>query len=105
MTITYRTKTGETLDWICWQYYLKEAALGGVAMSVDPRLLENPSLLDNGFLLSKDSDKSIRGVVEMVLQANPGLASYPLELPSGLQITLPDFTERPTTNDTVNIWD
>ena len=105
MAITYRTKEGETLDWICWQYYLKETTIGGIAMSVDPRLLQVPELLNNGFLLNADSDQTIQGVVEMVLQANPGLASYPLELPSGLEIELPDFSEAPVASDTVNIWD
>jgi len=107
MANTYRTKAGETLDWICWQYYLKEITLGGIAMAVDPRLLDNPSLLDNGFLLNNDSDESIRGTVEMVLQANPGLASYPLALPAGLDIYLPDpaTAGADVSNTTVNIWD
>ena len=105
MANTYRTKAGETLDWICWQYYVKEVTLGSAAMAIDPRLLANQSTMENGFLLNANSDESIRGVVEMVLQANPGLAAYSLELPSGLEVYLPDFTQELTINDTVKIWD
>lgn len=105
MANTYRTKAGETLDWICWQYYVKEVTLGSAAMAVDSRLLANQSTMENGFLLNANSDESIRGAVEMVLQANPGLAFYPLELPSGLEIDLPDFTQEFAVNETVKLWD
>lgn len=105
MATTYRTKANETLDWICWQYYVKEINLGSAAMAVDPRLLSNQSVLDSGFLLNPDSDEAMRGVVERVLQANPGLAAYPLNLPAGLNILLPDLTSERVTSDAVKIWE
>ncbi len=105
MSAQYRTKVGENLDWICWHYYIQEVSLGGVAMAVDPRLLENKSILETGFLLNPQTDATIRGAVEMVLQANPGLAAYPLSLPAGLNILLPDFTRELVENDSVKLWD
>lgn len=105
MTSYYRTKAGETLDWICWHYYANEINLGGAAMAIDPRLLADKSILENGFLLNPQTDTNMQGAVEMVLQANPGLAAYPLSLPAGLTILLPDFTQEPAGNDTVKLWD
>ena len=105
MSIVYRTKAGETLDWICWQYYVKEINFGSAAMIIDPKLLAANDFVDMGFLLNSRSDETIRGAVEMVLEANPGLASYPLELPSGLAINLPDFTQTLIASDTVKLWD
>ena len=105
MAITYRTKAGETLDWICWQYYFKEVSLSRAAMATDPQLLAHPSLLENSFLLNPDSDDSIRGAVEKVLAANAGLADYPLELPAGLNIHLPDLDEQPVEDNSVKLWD
>jgi phage tail protein X len=105
MATTYRTKAGETLDWICWEYYVKEVSLGSAALSIDPSLMGNSSLMENGFLLNSQSDDNIRGAVEKVLIANPGLANYPLDLPSGLEIQLPDFTQELATNDSVKLWD
>ena len=105
MAATYRTKAGENLDWICWQYYVKEVNLGSAALSLDPQLLNDPSLMENGFLLNTQSDENIRGAVEKVLIANPGLSAYPLDLPAGLEIRLPDFTQELAINDTVKLWD
>ncbi len=101
----YRTKAGDTLDWICWHYYVKEINLGNAAMATDPRLLANKSALENGFLLNPQSDEQARGAVELVLQANPGLASYPLSLPAGLTILLPDFTQELVKSEMVKLWD
>jgi len=101
----YRTKTGDTLDEICWQYYVKEINLGAAAMSVDPRLLTDNTTLENGFFLNSESDQRTQGSIEMVLQANPGLASYPLTLPMGLNILLPDLETSQVENDSVKLWD
>ena len=105
MATIYRTKAGETLDWICWQYYVKEVNLGAAAMNTDPRLLENQSILDSGFLLNEQSDNSMSGAVELVLKANPGLAGHPLELPAGLEIVLPEFNQELTVSNKVKLWD
>ncbi|AOP41948.1 tail protein X [Edwardsiella piscicida] len=45
-----------------------------------------------------------QGVIEQVLQANPGLAEYGPFLPHGLQVELPDITAS-TTVQTVQLWD
>jgi len=101
----YRTKAGDTLDWICWQYYVKEVSLGSAAMAVDPNLLANTGVLDSGFLLGPESDEIAKGTVEKVLQANPGLAAYPLTLPAGINILLPDLDAVSTDNVSVKLWD
>lgn len=101
----YRTKAGDSLDWICWQYYVKEISLGAAAMAVDPRLLADSTALDNGFLLNPESDQNMQGAVERVLRANPGLAAYPLTLPAGLNIVLPALEPNRVDNETVKLWD
>lgn len=101
----YRTKAGDTLDAICWQYYVKEINLGSAAMAVDPRLLAENTILDSGFLLNSESDQSATSAVEMVLQANLGLAAYPLTLPAGLNILLPELEQNQVDSDEVKLWD
>ncbi len=44
------------------------------------------------------------GVVEQVLEANPGLADYGAELPGGVFVLLPDI-EAPATAQGVKLWD
>ncbi|HIE5389322.1 TPA: tail protein X [Enterobacter cancerogenus] len=44
------------------------------------------------------------GVVETVLQANPGLSELGVILPHGTAIDLPDVETSPTT-ETLNLWD
>lgn len=47
-----------------------------------------------------------QGVVEIVLENNPGLADYGPVLPHGLQVKLPDITTQPTTTPTLlRLWD
>ena len=101
----YRTKEGDTLDWICWQYYVKEINLGTAAMAVDPRLLANNEVLESGFLLGPQSEEIAKGHVERVLQANPGLAAYPLTLPAGIDIVLPDLNPSQTETESIKLWD
>jgi phage tail protein X len=45
------------------------------------------------------------GVVEVVLNANPGLASYGAVLPAGLLITLPDIQTSAPERQMVSLWD
>ncbi|MEO0443491.1 MAG: tail protein X [Pseudomonadota bacterium] len=101
----YRTKAGDTLDWICWQYYTKKINLGSAAMNVDPRLLDSSRLLENGFLLGPQSDEDAKGRVEAVLQANPSLTAYPLALPAGLRVYLPDLDTDPQADTSTQLWD
>ena len=44
------------------------------------------------------------GVVETVLQANPGLSELGVILPHGTPIDLPDVETSPTA-ETLNLWD
>ncbi|EPF7426757.1 tail protein X [Klebsiella pneumoniae] len=44
------------------------------------------------------------GVVETVLQANPGLSELDVILPHGMQIDLPDVASSPVT-ETINLWE
>lgn len=105
MAYYYRSKAGETLDWICWQYYIKEISLGAAAMAVDPRLLANSTLLENSSLLGPDAEENLRGIVEQVLQANPFLTDYPMVLPRGLTIVLPEPNNQQHENNSVKLWD
>lgn len=45
------------------------------------------------------------GVVEAVLNANPGLANYGAVLPAGLLITLPDIQTSAPERQMVSLWD
>ncbi|MDQ8022177.1 MAG: tail protein X [Moraxellaceae bacterium] len=44
------------------------------------------------------------GVVEAVLEANPGLAALGPQLPHGTPVELPDLAPREVRN-TINLWD
>ncbi|KUQ16373.1 tail protein X [Klebsiella aerogenes] len=44
------------------------------------------------------------GVVETVLQANPGLSELGVILPHGAAIDLPDVASSPVT-ETINLWE
>ncbi len=105
MSIHYRTRQGDTLDWICWHYYIHEVSLGTAAMATDPRLSNDSSVFDSGFMLNNQTDESLRGVIETVLNANPGLANYPLSLPPGIAIALPEFTPELIESESVKLWD
>ncbi|MCO7537808.1 tail protein X [Pseudomonas asiatica] len=45
------------------------------------------------------------GVVEAVLDANPGLAGHGPVLPAGLLITLPELQTAAPERQTVSLWD
>ncbi len=45
------------------------------------------------------------GVVEAVLDANPGLADHGVVLPAGLLVTLPEFQTAAPDRPMVNLWD
>lgn len=69
MATRYRTKQGDTLDWICWRFYGNRT-----------------------------------GAVELVLKHNPKLGKESAVLPSGLEITLPDFPAGERSGG-INLWD
>ena len=105
MSTYYRTNEGDQLDWICWNYYIRKISLGSAAMAVDPRVLSNDMDFRSGFLLNGTLEKGLRGTVEFVLNFNPGLAEYPLYLPEGLQILLPDFDQKLVENTGTKLWE
>ena len=45
------------------------------------------------------------GAVELVLEANPGLADLGLVLPLDTEIVLPDLPEVPAEEKTMRLWD
>ena len=45
------------------------------------------------------------GNVEKILEANPGLAERPIDLPSGVAISLPDPPANDKIIQTVKLWD
>lgn len=45
------------------------------------------------------------GIVEQVLEANPGLAAHGPVLPVGIQITLPELAATPQQTPQVHLWD
>lgn len=45
------------------------------------------------------------GVVEQVLDANPGLADFGLTLPHGTRVELPDAAPQAEQRQMVNLWD
>ena len=45
------------------------------------------------------------GIVEMVLEANPQLATLGTILPHGTQITLPDITTPQNIKQSIQLWD
>ena len=46
-----------------------------------------------------------RRIVEMLLEANPGLADYGPVLPTGLIITLPDLETHQSATSPLKLWD
>ena len=105
MSAYYHSKHGDTLDWICWHYYIQQVGLGQAAMMTDPRVLTTATSLENSFLFNPQTDIGMHGIVEKVLEANPGLAAWPLALHAGLTIVMPDLTEQLVENDSVRLWD
>ncbi len=67
--IVYRTRAGDSLDWVCWQHYGEQS-----------------------------------GALEVVLEANQGLADYGPVLPRGLAVVLPDIVV-PESRKEVSLWD
>jgi phage tail protein X len=47
----------------------------------------------------------VRGYIEAVLEANPGLADRGLILPRGLAVTLPEFTVDTVDSAVKRLWD
>lgn len=48
---------------------------------------------------------STQGVVEQVLEMNPGLADYGPILPHGLKVSVPDPQTQQTTVSLLKLWD
>ena len=107
MSTYYQTKDGDVLDWICWMHYgqrrrLKDAArqLGFYAAEVKDDVLEKGVQA-----LNYSGTEDLQGIVEQILEANPGLAKIGPILPAGIQITLPDLAPQTEDTQTVQLWD
>ena len=62
---------------------------------------EDGDVLDR--IVWKHYGRQNAGLVEQVLEANPGLASHGPILPAGLTILLPEYAE-PENVETVRLW-
>ena len=110
MSLNYRTQDGDMLDYICWKYYIQDVNLNTAMMTSAPQLAAAFSVDDlqrcsSSLTYGSSDEQSMRGTVEAVLAANPGLAQYPLELPAGLNIYLPDLDEQAIDDNRVKLWD
>ena len=45
-----------------------------------------------------------RGIVETVMEMNPGLADLGPQLPEGTRVALPDEQPRPQPRETIQLW-
>ncbi|MCX4026939.1 tail protein X [Endozoicomonas sp. SM1973] len=63
MATVYRTKDGDTLDWICKQYYGDEAFVLQV-LDANPRLVEKGPVLPSGIEIDLPELKSKAQVAE-----------------------------------------
>lgn len=106
MAANYRSKDGDVLDWICWLHYGQQARLSQAARQIDPQLSLADGRIDEHMqLLSQSSATDLRGIVEQVLEANPGLVDYGARLPAGVLIHLPDIAARAEDEAVVQLWD
>lgn len=102
----YRTKDGEMLDWICWMHYGPRTRLMDAALATDPRLAGAGLALEEAILpLMQYAPDHLRGVVEAVLDANPGLAARGEVLPAGVEIRLPELDQQVEDTGVVHLWD
>lgn len=84
MGVDYLTRDRDTVDYICWRYYVQD---------VEPARV-----------LPFDAVKQrINEAVTIVLEANPGVAARGAVLPAGIPIRLPDIPP-PKPKQTVRIW-
>ncbi len=93
----YTTKNDETLDSICWRHYVRNDLFKAVE---DPF---NIPLLNNFLNTFSAEDSGINGIIEKVLETNPGISNS-LYLPLGLKIVLPDIKELPTDLSLQDLW-
>lgn len=48
----YRTKDGDTLDWVCWKYYGTMSGAVEAVLEANPRLADYGPVLPAGVLVS-----------------------------------------------------
>lgn len=106
MAVDYRSKDGDILDWVCWRHYGQQARLTQAARQIDPQLALADHRIDEHIqLLSQFNTTDMRGIVEQVLEANPGLVEYGAQLPAGVTIHLPDIGAQVENEAVVQLWD
>jgi P2-like prophage tail protein X len=102
----YLTKDGDMLDWICWMHYGQRAQLNEATRQIEPHILAaQGDIGDEVEMLSQFSTTDLRGIVEQVLDANPGIASLGTVLPSGVALSLPEISAKTEDVATVQLWD
>ncbi|TQV72576.1 hypothetical protein FKG94_17900 [Exilibacterium tricleocarpae] len=102
----YVTKQNEMLDWICWQHYGQRRQLEQAARELDPLGDEIDDTLSQALSsLSQASPQNLAGMVESILQANPGLAALGPVLPAGVTLVLPDYSQAVEETQVVQLWD
>lgn len=98
MELIYYTLGNETLDYICWRHYVCNDLI-----TKNAEEFSNP--IFNAFLKSYEAeDSGINGIIEKVLEANPGICDYPT-LPAGIKIALPLIEETPVDLTLTDLWD
>jgi len=102
----YHTRDGEMLDWICWRHYGQRSRLDEAASQMEPRLKQGQSSIgDDVLALGKHGQGDMRRIVEMVLEANPGLADHGTVFSAGVSIDLPDISPDTEASNAVHLWD
>ncbi len=106
MATDYYAKDGETLDWICWKHYGQGAKLVQAAFALDPLLAHaSTDLAEQALSLGQFEGSKLQGVVEQVLDANPGLAARGLVFTAGVRVHLPDIAQQVANATVVRLWD
>ena len=96
----YITKKGDMLDSICWRYYI----LGDETLSKDISYLTLELNRTSSAVRIKTKVGQISGIIESVLEANPGLAKY-LVLPAGIVVDVPLFPQIGDEVNNAHLWD
>lgn len=101
------TKENEVLDYICWKHYFQSTILNSLLVQETEQYDPGQHIMDIfdiGNITGRTDDQMGR-IVNIVLQANPGLIRHGIFLPSGLEIQLPEIPEIHTAPQIVQLWD
>ncbi|MBT8421260.1 MAG: tail protein X [Gammaproteobacteria bacterium] len=106
MSIIYKTRDGDVLDQICWKRYGQTMKRMQTAMKIDPSYVQSlTESMDEFDTLGSSSSVNMEGVVEKVMEANPGLVNEGPVFSSGIEIVLPDLTDEIGEKEVDRLWD